>query len=204
MTAPAHRPLLVGLIGRAGAGKSTVSAYLEHEFAFEQVAFADPIFAMVMALFQAADVDENWAMERALKEKPTPVLGLSYRRLAQTLGTEWGRQVLGDDLWVRIAAHKAQQTLQMDLSVVISDVRFPNEAAWITGMGGVLVRVQRPDVERVHPHVSESHVISLPQHHTLINGGSFATLEDQVDRLVSELRTAPAAPARQLMDCNEE
>lgn len=194
MTGAATRPLLIGLIGRAGAGKSTVSAFLEHAFAFEQVAFADPIFAMVMALFQDCDVTENWAMERVLKEKPVPVLGLSYRRLAQTLGTEWGRQVLGDDLWVRIAAHKVRQALQLDLSVVISDVRFPNEAAWITGMGGVLVRVQRPDVERVHPHESESHIVTLPHHHTLINDGSFVTLEDQVDRLVGELRQARAKP----------
>lgn len=182
------RPVLVGLIGRAGAGKSTVAGHLEHEWAFENMAFADPIFAMAMALFQDCGISENWAMERALKEKPTPVLGISYRHVAQTLGTEWGRQVLGDDLWVRIAAHKVREAMALDLSVVIGDVRFPNEAAWITAQGGVLVHVQRPDVERVRAHESESHVVTLPQHHTLINDGSVATLLDQVDRLVDDLR----------------
>jgi hypothetical protein len=96
------RPLLIGLTGRAGAGKSTVASILSDQFAFFELAFADPIQNMVGTLFAEGGIDGAWMVERALKEKPT-VLGFSYRHLAQSLGTEWGRG-LAPDFWLRIAA----------------------------------------------------------------------------------------------------
>ena len=39
------KPLLIGLTGRANAGKSTVAQMLEAEFAFTQLALADPTLA---------------------------------------------------------------------------------------------------------------------------------------------------------------
>jgi hypothetical protein len=100
------QPLLLGLIGNAGAGKDTVAAFLEDEHAFERIGFADPVLDMVLALFNAAGIDGAWAVERSLKELPTPVLNTSYRRLAQSLGTQWGRELIGPELWVTIAAHR--------------------------------------------------------------------------------------------------
>lgn len=185
-------PLLIGLIGRAGAGKSTVAQHLEAEWAFESLAFADPILAMVHALFNEAGVDGAWAAERALKEQPTPVLGVSYRRLAQTLGTEWGRELISPELWLRVAAHKVQQARLYGLHAVISDVRFPNEAQWLVEQGGLLVRVIRPDLPPLPPdsasHPSEHYAERLPAHEELLNGASITTLLDRVDDLVRMLK----------------
>lgn len=188
MTQPTT-PLLLGLCGAAGAGKSTVAAYLEEQFAFAQIALADPIVDMIGALFAAAGVDGAWMVERALKEQPT-TLGVSYRRLAQTLGTDWGRQIVAPDLWLRVAAARLASPALQHEHVVVSDVRFPNEAAWLTARGGVLVRVLRlePDLPAVQPHVSEQHWLALPATHELLNYGSVATLHDQVDRLMAALR----------------
>jgi hypothetical protein len=181
-----QRPLTIGLTGRAGSGKSTVAQMLADEFAFTELAFADPILEMVSVLFATAGIDGAWAADRALKELPTP-LGFSYRQLAQSLGTEWGRG-LHPDLWLRVmAARKASCDLYGE-NLVISDVRFPNEAQWITSQGGVVVRVLRHDLPDVRPHASESHVDTLPITTELLNYGSKATLFDQVDRLVSTLR----------------
>lgn len=182
-------PLLVGLCGAAGAGKSTVAAYLEHEHAFAQLALADPIVDMIGALFSAAGVDGAWMVERALKEQPT-TLGVSYRRLAQTLGTDWGRQIVAPDLWLRVATQRlASPALQAE-NVVVSDIRFPNEAQWLQARGGVLVRLLRleADLPAVQPHASEQHWLTLPATHELLNYGSVATLHEQVDRLVAGLR----------------
>lgn len=181
------KPLLIGLTGRAGCGKTTVARYLEHEHAFHAAAFADPILEMVCALFAHAGIDGAWATERALKERPT-TLGVSYRHLAQTLGTEWGRQLLGKDWWLRVAEAALRVPRERGDDVVIGDVRFPNEAAWIRAQGGVVVRVLRDDLPAVRAHASETEMAAIVPDTELLNYGSTSTLFDQVDRMLETLR----------------
>lgn len=188
--APPWPPLLIGLTGRAGAGKDTAAGYLESEYGFIVTAFAEPLLDMIGTLAQHADVDGAWCIERALKEQPMPVLGRSYRELAQTLGTEWGRHLMGG-LWLRIAAHKLAQARVRGDNVVFTDVRFPDEAEWLAAHGGVLVRIERPDRTcRVRPHISEAHTDTLAAEHTLCNSGSVSTLQNQLDLLMTHVRAA--------------
>ena len=191
MTTPSFKPLLIGLIGRAGAGKTTVANHLEADWHFEQVALADPIVAMIHALYAEAGVDGAWAVERALKDQPPPQIGASYRRLAQTLGTDWGRHLVHPDLWINIAAHKVRVAHLHQAHVVVSDVRFPNEAQWVLDMGGQLVRITRPGLpplpDEAGNHESEAHASRLPTHAELLNGASITTLCDRVDDLVRRL-----------------
>ena len=181
-----NRALLIGLVGPAGSGKSTAASMLQDEWSFTDLAFADPILDMICALFANAGVDGSWATERSLKESPT-MLGFSYRHLAQTLGTEWGRS-LSPDFWLRVMAMRLECPEIIDEHVVISDVRFPNEAEFIKRRGGVLVRINRHQPDRpVRDHVSESLGQSLLVDYEINNNGSKATLASQIDRLVDAL-----------------
>lgn len=168
--------LVIGFCGYAGAGKDTaaraISEYINACGGRPQIfSFADPMRAMLLAL----RVPIEYITNRDLKEQPIPGFGRSYRQLAQTLGTEWGRALHGEDFWINALAARVEAN-NAD-TVLLPDVRFPNEAAWIKAAGGVLIRVNRPGVIPVHPHESERHVTEFQPYAELYNTESQARLE---------------------------
>lgn len=118
--------------------------------------FADPIKAAINAMFGFGPV--HWE-NREWKEAAIPWLGpdpISPRSLAQTLGTEWGREMIDEEVWLKIAQQKfakvnTSATLDsgriVGLGMIIPDVRFENEAQWIKDAGGLLLNVERPGQE---------------------------------------------------------
>lgn len=133
--------MLVGLCGAAGCGKDTLAHALVLKDGFEQYRFADPLKRMLRE-FQVED--HVWE-DRELKEAPLPWLGRSPRYLAQTLGTEWGRSLVHEDVWVMLARERWRRLNEGDKGLlVVSDVRFINEARWIKSEGGCLLQILRP------------------------------------------------------------
>jgi len=177
-------PLIIGLTGLAGAGKDTVADRLCCRHNFERHAFAEPIRDMLTALLTGAGIDYAHLFERDLKELPVPGIGISGRRMMQTLGTEWGRS-LDTQLWVRVAAvtlglNDLPNSSPVHDRIVLTDVRFPNEAEWIRSLGGCIWRVVRP-APSVAEHVSEQHINQLPCDLSIDNGGTLEDLHDEVD-----------------------
>jgi hypothetical protein len=70
--------------------------------------------------------------------------------------------------------------------IVISDVRFPNEAEWIRQHGGYVVRVAR-EVKPVAAHESEAHTAGLQVDDEVDNRGHLSTLHSKVDALLDRL-----------------
>lgn len=91
------------------------------------------------------------------KEEPLAMLGgRTARHAMQTLGTEWGRQLIWSDLWVFAWRKQAKFYGSGGWIVVADDMRFPNEAAAIRALGGIRCRVDSPDdLTRKDRHVSE-------------------------------------------------
>ena len=141
--------MIIGLCGRKGCGKSTVADLIVKNFKFSKASFATPIKDMLMAM--GLTEEEIWDPE--LKEKKIERFGKSPREMLQLLGTEFGRELIADDVWVRALEHRIKDADR----VIIDDVRFPNEAEMIRGNGGVIVRVVRAGQEMgmVDTHVSE-------------------------------------------------
>jgi hypothetical protein len=176
---------VIGLIGRAQHGKDSVAKVLVEQHGFTRFAFADKLKAFVYAqnpfveyhhvLTRIQTVVDSVGWEEA---KAVPEVG----RLLQVTGTEAAREVLGPDVWVNAVRAEAQRAL-FDGGVVFSDVRFPNEAATVYGLGGELWKVVRPDFDsgRDPNHPSEANVDTLPYDVLLVNEGTLLDLENGVN-----------------------
>ena len=184
-------PLILGLCGPAGAGKDTAANYLCSAHGFERYAFAEPMRDMLEALFVPAGLDYAYIHEPHLKEQPVPGLGFSYRHMAQTLGTEWARAHLDPNFWLRIAELRlGLPNAPIHDRIVITDVRFTNELAWIVNHDGVTARIERPGVAPVRAHVSEQQVaVDGHARHIVDNSGDIQWLHWQLDALVEHLVT---------------
>ena len=191
---PPTPPLLIGLTAPAGSGKGTAARLLEEHYAFTAFALADPLLDMACVLASHVDVDGAWCVERELKEQPMPGLAVSYRQIAQGLG-DWGRGV-HREFWVEIAHHKLRQARTRGENVCVTDIRYPNEAAWLRAQGGVLVAIVRDGVPPVRHHSSEQFYDELAPEHVWTNNQTCAYLLDQIDQTIAELRTPTRGTAR--------
>lgn len=161
---------IIGFTGLKGSGKDTAAAAFVESGAVN-LKFADGIKVMLRALltYRGAEADLiDRMLEADLKEKPTHFLNYRTPRHAmQTLGTEWGRQMMDFEFWVGATMQAAAK----HESVVISDVRFENEVCAIAMAGGKVYRVIRP-VEHpsaVDPHPSEAYIPFLPVNGEIVN-----------------------------------
>lgn len=188
MTTPiAPTTTLIGLCGKAGSGKDSVRSILEYHCEFAGLAFAEPIRGMLRELLTTNGVSDEYITNRDLKETEIPGLGVSYRRMAQTLGTEWGRDCLGTDFWLNVAARRMADLRGRGCrNLVVSDVRFANEAEWVRAQGGVVWLIDRPGVAPVQPHVTEQ--MEFEPDTVLPNHGSL----DELSRAVVEACAALA------------
>lgn len=167
---------LIGITGYAGSGKDTIGDWFVSRRHAHQYSFALPIKVGICAAFS---LPFDVFVDRRLKEMPIEGIGKSPRELAQTLGTEWGRTHVGNDIWVIAAERKLKQLGHWgDGLTVITDVRFENEAAWIRKHGS-LIHVTRPGANGsvgVHNHASEAGILPVAGDIALLNGGSIQDL----------------------------
>ena len=179
--------MIMGICGPAGAGKTTVAEILCADGAGVSVPVADPLYKGLAAMFglSEADLTDRW-----MKEQPIDWIGQSPRRLLQTLGTEWGRAVVGEDIWITICLRRAAQNLQAGFRVVVvPDVRFENEALAIREAGGIIIQVTRPAgcvAGEEMRHSSEGGIDESLIDVTVHNSGSMAHLIRAVKATMEE------------------
>lgn len=157
---------LIALFGPQQVGKSTSARSLSNFHQFEIVSFADPIYRAIGAI-----LGMNLVEVKALpKETPMPELGGRTLRYAlQTLGTEWGRNLISEELWILTAQRRIQSLLSVGRPVVVDDLRFDNERRILADMGCKFVRLTREGIEESGGHGSEVHWKSFTPDATVEN-----------------------------------
>lgn len=169
---------LIALHGLAQSGKTTAAEYLVKHWGFIPITFADPIKAMIAAMcgVTVEQLDEA-------KDKMLPHMDVSIREMFQTLGTDWGRNMIDEDIWVNMVSEQIAQYSD-NVDIVVTDCRFENEAALIREKGGIVAHIYRPDVPQMD-HESEAGIEFEPTDYTLLNKSSKREFYRYVDRLVA-------------------
>lgn len=128
--------VLIGIMGPAGSGKSTVAKYLVERYGAVQYTLAAPLKRIAKAVMNFSD--EQLYGAQAEKERIDPRYGFSARHFLQRLGTEGMRAEFGDDVWVDLMLNHIRR--DNPLVAVTDDCRFLNEAvkilAYSDGAGG--------------------------------------------------------------------
>lgn len=128
------------------------------------------------------------AGETAAKEVP------EVRQFLQRLGTDVGRDMIDQDVWVRAAGRKIEQLRAQGKNVVITGIRYPNELAMVQRLGGTTFWVERPGMpaDASDSHESE-HALSLRDFdHSIMNIG---TLDDLREQALSWMKIRPQETA---------
>ena len=155
--------MLIGILGNKRHGKDTISDYLVQQFNFTKDALATPIKDICEILFHF-DNDQLYGDK---KEIPDEYWNVSARQVMQFIGTDLFRNQMGklipdmkNNFWIRHFEYKYYKIYQ-NKNIVVSDIRFQNEVDMIHSLGGIIIKVYRPDypIDTKHPSEKGIHII---------------------------------------------
>lgn len=170
--------MIIGLQGAAGSGKDTAAAGL---IGFYPLAFAKPLKDGAKPLFDLTDEQ----LYGKLKEKPDPRWEVSPREIMQYLGDhcrDYNPNFFLTHMRSRIEKAQAQGIK----NIVITDVRYDNEAQLIKSLGGTVVKIERDITTTRHTsHSSEQGVLPTLVDHTVQNNGTIEQLIEKVKKIAN-------------------
>jgi hypothetical protein len=169
--------MIIGVSGKKRSGKDTVYRLIDgitgNEIRTVRAAFGDEIkqeIADAMSVtVESIDAD---------KER--------FRPLLQWWGSEFRRGYCGGDYWLNKMKLATTSFYARDW-LVITDIRFPNEADMVRELAGVLIRVDR-DTGLSDTHSSEMALDDYEHFdYRINNNGPLDELETDVREIVSEI-----------------
>lgn len=160
--------MVIAFTGLAQAGKTTAADFLVSQ-GWSKVSFATPLKRMMAVL--TSETDKN--------ARPPELCGKSVRECYQSLGTDWGRTMVGEGIWLLAAKRNMETVIKAGGRVVCDDVRFDNEAELIHRLGGVVIEIGRPELVQMS-HASEAGVTPLALDFSIFNDGGVEGLHAKI------------------------
>lgn len=189
--------MIIGLKGNKGSGKSTVALHITKKYSFIEKALADPI--KQIGLLIGFSQQQMYGSQKD-KETVDPIMGISGREFLQKMGTEIGREIIpqiipnfklaqNGQLWINTTGRIIDAELEQKNNILISDIRFPNEAEMIKSRNGIIIEIQRDTIkDNYSEHSSESSLATIKADYVIENNGSFDYLYTQINNIIdSEL-----------------
>lgn len=165
-----HRVMLLALLEYQGASDRQIAEIVDTLSHLPTTYFGAHSFEYMMETLA------DWALTVELSEN-------SPRKIMQTLGTEWGRDMVHPDFWVATAERRMEQFDK----VVVTDLRFPNELKFLRDAGAHIVRVHRPALTPDLSHVSEQFVEEMDCDCIIVNDQTMPLFIEMAEQVLIEL-----------------
>lgn len=183
---------IIGLLGPKQCGKTTFAEYLVSKYQYTETYFSDSLKKACQALFLFSD-DQLYGTQEQ-KETPDPRwFGCSPRTAMQFVGTDLLRNNLdkimpglGNDVFTHHFKlwYEEQSALYPDRCIVISDVRFLNEASCIKQLGGIIIKIDREGLTSNDTHQSETEHNDIEYDYVVYNTGSLEDYHRAIDAVL--------------------
>lgn len=189
-------PTLIGLGGKLRSGKDVIADHLVAEHGFVKIGMSDALHEALLAIDPILDTTHGLEVHYsdaigAFGYVETKARFPEARRLLQNLGTEVGRNMIGENVWVNIMARKIDDHRGAGHPVAVTGIRFPNEVSMIEELGGLAVWVERPGAhaptKETAAHASEKSVSAEDFALTLVNDSSLENLRKATSLLAAKL-----------------
>lgn len=139
---------VVGIAGLARSGKNYLAREAVVPLGYIPISLANQFKIDIVAKGEAP-LEEVFGQERSPET----------RRMLQLRGTEEGRDVYGEDVWIKAAELQIGYLVEHGIyNFVITDVRFDNEAEWVLNLGGIVAFIWGrggAETEEAQAHASE-------------------------------------------------
>lgn len=223
---------LVGLGGELRAGKDEAADHLVKKHGFVKMGMSDVLNEALQKIgpngpwvrlsrnVVLADTDRIWRYKGDFIRYGTLLATVGYvaakehidvREYLQGLGTEVGREMIDQDVWVKMAEARIRDHWAQGKDVVITAMRFPNELDMLKRLGGHSVWIARSASKRlestgdvgtpengfkaadggnagVTAHKSETSVSRDDFSYTIHNEGTLKELYRMVDHVVNSVK----------------
>lgn len=173
---------IIGVAGNANSGKDTLADYIiaNKNNSFVKHAFAKPIKDIMIKHLGFTYLQ---CYDQKYKQIEDDFWGMTPRDVMLLIGTKMFRENWRYDFWVKLMEKKIIDNQEQN--IIISDVRFPNEAEMIKSHGGKIIVVERPNNPIKVNHVSEQGLPNELVDYTIVND---STIEDYYKKIENELK----------------
>lgn len=181
--------MIIGITGLRGHGKTTAANVLKDDYEFVEYSFAKPLKEVCKLLFDLTDdqVYGDYFIKEAVDER----LGVTPRKILQKFGSDFGRKYLHKmlpnlkiptgKLWVEKFRWWYDNNKNDIKNVVIPDVRFLNEAKIIKELGGIIIRVHRPELDiGKDAHISETELLKIKEDYLITGEKDIETFREKI------------------------
>jgi len=195
-----HEIRLIGIGGKLRSGKDTVADYLVENYGWVKLGMSDPLDVALQRQNPYIRIKPGEPLNKTKSLKFLQYVDIrkkiSYveaktiedvRRNLMTLGTEVGRELLGEDTWVNVADQMIYDLLLEGKNVILTGVRFPNEITLVNKYeNGETWYTVRPELEEgdLSGHASETSVKEEDFSVVIKNDSSLEALYETVDNLM--------------------
>ena len=195
---------LIGLGGKYGAGKDVVADWLVENKNFVKLGMSDTLRQGIYELNPWIRID--WQASEAVLRLWNVNEFASYREVADTvgyveaktlaeartflqvLGTEVGRKLLGNDIWVDASCRAITAELDAGRDVVITGIRYWNELDMINDLNGHTVWIDRPSLKNENTHDSENTLSGNHFSWTINNNTTLDALALAAEQLIRTIK----------------